>query len=106
YEELAGVNSGLVVKAGEIINVRLQNGGGYGDPVGRDPEAVLRDVRTGAVSSDVAERIYGVIVAGEALDAAATERRRDEIREARRAAMRPPAGGGSAESGAAAGAAP
>ena len=95
YEELAGVNAGLVVKSGEIINVRLQNGGGYGDPVRRDSEAVVRDVRTGAVSSDVAERIYGVIVDGETLDAPGTERRREEIRQARRAAMRPPERAGS-----------
>jgi N-methylhydantoinase B len=97
YEELAGVNSGLVVKAGEIINVRLQNGGGYGDPIRRDPAAVVRDVRTGAVSSDVAARIYGVIVDGEALDAAGTERRREEIRAARRSDMHPPRGHGSGD---------
>ncbi|MGH2896752.1 MAG: hydantoinase B/oxoprolinase family protein, partial [Solirubrobacteraceae bacterium] len=103
YQELAGVNSGLVVKPGEIINVRLQNGGGYGDPILREPGAVLRDVRTGAVSHEVAERIYGVVVDGEALDAAATESRREEVREARRGALRPPESAGS-ETGA--GAAP
>ncbi len=97
YEELAGVNSGLVVKSGEIINVRLQNGGGYGDPIRRDPEAVLRDVRTGAVSPEVAERIYGVIVSGEALDGPGTERRREEIREGRREAMHPPQDRGSGD---------
>jgi N-methylhydantoinase B len=104
YEELAGVNSGLVVKAGEIINVRLQNGGGYGDPIRRDPQAVVRDVRTGAVTQEVAERIYGVIVDGEALDVAGTERRREAIRDARRSAMHPPRAGTSADGGSAAGA--
>ncbi len=99
YEELAGVNSGLAVKPGEIINVRLQNGGGYGDPILREPGAVLGDVRTGAVSHEVAERIYGVVTDGEALDASATDRRRDEIREARRGAMRLPDGAGDAGGG-------
>jgi N-methylhydantoinase B len=90
YEELPGVSAGLVVAHGEIVNVRLQNGGGYGDPITRDPAAVERDVATGAVTADVAERIYGV-VAG---DEQATAKRREEIREQRRRAMAPPAGGG------------
>ncbi|MDE3129731.1 MAG: hydantoinase B/oxoprolinase family protein [Acidobacteriota bacterium] len=91
YEELPGVNSGLIVKAGEIINVRLQNGGGYGDPIVRDPEDVVRDANTGAVSAEVARRIYGVVLTGRELDADATERRRAEIRAARRSAMAAPA---------------
>ena len=106
YEELAGVNSGLVVKAGEIINVRLQNGGGYGDPIMRDPESVARDVRTGAVSDEIAERIYGVVVHGERSDPEATERRREQIREARRSAMRAPGLAGASGPGERAGAAP
>ena len=106
YEELAGVNSGLVVKAGEIINVRLQNGGGYGDPIMRDPESVARDVRTGAVSDEIAERIYGVVVHGERSDPEATERRREQIREARRSAMRAPGLAGASVPDERAGAAP
>jgi len=37
-------------------------GGGYGDPLARDPGAVARDVRDGIVSRDAAERIYGVVL--------------------------------------------
>ncbi|MBV9818986.1 MAG: hydantoinase B/oxoprolinase family protein [Solirubrobacterales bacterium] len=92
YEELPGVNAGLVIRPGEIVNVRLQNGGGYGDPILRDPDAVREDLRTGAVSDDVARRIYGVVVSDGTVDADGTERRRDEIRSARRAAMVAPAG--------------
>jgi N-methylhydantoinase B len=93
YEELPSVNAGLVVEHGEVVNVRLQNGGGYGDPILREPDAVLRDVLTGAVTPDVAERIYGVLLEGEAVDADATAARREAIRDARRAAMQPPTGG-------------
>jgi N-methylhydantoinase B len=92
HVQLPGVSSGLVVKHGEVVNVRLQNGGGYGDPLIREPESVARDVATGAVSPEVAERIYGVVVRGEELDAQATTLRREAIRDARRAAMAPPAG--------------
>jgi N-methylhydantoinase B len=93
YEELPGVNAGLVVKPGEIINVRLQNGGGYGDPITRDPGDVVRDVHAGAVSAEVASRIYGVVLMDDALDSEATDRRRAEIRAARREAMQPPVRG-------------
>ncbi|HEX5192241.1 MAG TPA: hydantoinase B/oxoprolinase family protein [Solirubrobacteraceae bacterium] len=93
YEELPGVNAGLIIRPGEVFNVRLQNGGGYGDPILRDPEAVLEDRRVGAVSDDVARQIYGVVVGSDGIDVAATEARREEIRAARRAAATPPATG-------------
>jgi N-methylhydantoinase B len=49
-------------------------GGGYGDPLTRAPESVLRDVRDGIVSRDAAERDYGVVVApdGRSIDGPAT----------------------------------
>jgi N-methylhydantoinase B len=88
YSVLPSVSAGAVIRRGEVVNVRLQNGGGYGDPIERDPAAVERDVADGAVSRERAEAVYGV-VAG---DAEATERRRQEIRQARRERMRPPRG--------------
>jgi N-methylhydantoinase B len=101
YEELPGVSSGLVVSHGEIVNVRLQNGGGYGDPILRDPEAVLRDVVAGAVSDEVAQAVYGVVVVDDAVDAEASAALRHDIRKRRLRAMEPPSG---AEDGALAGA--
>ncbi|MEQ8500172.1 MAG: hydantoinase B/oxoprolinase family protein, partial [Sneathiellaceae bacterium] len=49
-------------------------GGGWGDPMARAAEAVLRDVRDGLVSRDAAARVYGVALTadGRALDATAT----------------------------------
>jgi N-methylhydantoinase B len=96
YSVLPSVSAGAVIGRGEVVNVRLQNGGGYGDPIERDVAAVERDVADGAVSRERAEAVYGV-VAG---DEAATARRRDEIREERRRRMRAPrAGDGDAASG-------
>lgn len=94
YEELAGVNSGLVVRRGEIINVRLQNGGGYGDPITREPEGVLADVSAGAVTPAIAERIYGVVLNADQIDRNATARQREAIRDRRREVMTPPKGSG------------
>jgi N-methylhydantoinase B len=71
---------------GEALFLHWQAGGGYGDPLYRDPEAVARDVAEFKVSVDGAHQIYGVVVdpeTGEA-DAAATEVRRAELRTWRR----------------------
>jgi N-methylhydantoinase B len=40
-------------------------GGGWGNPLERDPEAVRRDVRDGYVTIDGAARDYGVVVSGD-----------------------------------------
>ena len=75
--------------AGEQINYDYGGGGGWGDPLDRDPQAVLDDVLDEYVSVDGAERDYGVVLTGSlddltlAVDAAAT----DELRARRRTAV-------------------
>ena len=97
YEVLGSVSAGVPVPRGDVVNIRLQNGGGYGDPLDRAPEAVARDVRNGSVSPETANALYGVMIVDNSVDQAATTARRKEIRSNRLAAMRPPrvAGGGS-----------
>jgi N-methylhydantoinase B len=53
---------------------------------------VLRDVLTGAVSDEVAQAVYGVVVADGAVDAEASAALRDAIRQRRLRAMEPPRG--------------
>ena len=74
----------FTLRRGDAVSYSFQGGGGYGDPVDRDPELVAHDVATRQVSRDSAAAIYGVVV-DEALvlDAAATEARRSEIRVSR-----------------------
>lgn len=69
-----------------------QSGGGYGDPIDRDPRAVAHDVRIGMTSRYAAERVFGVVLneAG-AVDENATEKQREAIRHSRRERGRPPA---------------
>jgi N-methylhydantoinase B len=50
------------LRAGDIFRLDTPGGGGYGDPLRRDNERVLADVREGFVSPDAAERDYGVTV--------------------------------------------
>jgi N-methylhydantoinase B len=56
-------------------------GGGYGDPLEREPERVRDDVRNGFISLKTASEIYGVILDQDtlALDGTATARARGEL---------------------------
>jgi N-methylhydantoinase B/oxoprolinase/acetone carboxylase alpha subunit len=60
------------------IDLRTAGGGGYGNPLERDPAAVLRDVRDGLLSVESARRIYGVEVDLATLRAVRTVTARDE----------------------------
>ncbi|MFL5108079.1 MAG: hydantoinase B/oxoprolinase family protein [Xanthobacteraceae bacterium] len=75
------------LQAGDTFRLDTPGGGGFGDPLRRDPERVLLDVQEDAVSVEAAERDYGVIIRrgerGVFLDAAATQRLRAEMMAAR-----------------------
>ena len=60
-----------------------QGGGGFGDPLDRDPQLVQVDVEEGAVTGAEAERVYGVTVRDGEVDAEATDKRRAAIRRER-----------------------
>jgi N-methylhydantoinase B len=52
------------VRAGEVIRIRTTGGGGWGDPLERDPVLVVRDVVWRKVSPTAAEDQYGVRLTG------------------------------------------
>jgi N-methylhydantoinase B len=56
------------VRAGEVIRIRTTGGGGWGDPLERDPALVVRDVRWHKVSPEAALAAYGVVLTGEGDD--------------------------------------
>jgi N-methylhydantoinase B len=68
------------VKAGEVIRIRTTGGGGWGDPLERDPALVVRDVLWRKVSPQAAYDDYAVVLTGEGdglgfdADATAAER--------------------------------
>ena len=72
-----------VVKPGDIVRVNMNAGGGYGDPLDRDPELVLGDVLDGYVTLHGARDDYGVVIDSNSLtiDTKATR----SLREQRRA---------------------
>ena len=58
-----GDPSGLTLcQNGDVIQFHSAGGGGYGDPLARDPEAVEQDVFNGYVSIERAREDYGVAI--------------------------------------------
>jgi len=68
---------------GERIRMWGGGGGGYGDPLERDPAVVAADVVAGLVSAARAHDVYGVVLHDGVVNETATARRRDELRAAR-----------------------
>ncbi len=58
----------VTLQPGEWIRGLESGGGGYGDPLDRDPELVLTDVVERWVSREAADREYGVIFRGDRED--------------------------------------
>ncbi len=85
--EATELDSKLIMnlERGDVFMHEMPGGGGWGDPLERDPERVLEDVRNEFVSIEGAARDYGVVVCGESLtiDGAATATRREALRESR-----------------------
>jgi N-methylhydantoinase B len=77
----------IVVAAGDMLHFITWGGGGWGDPLERDPALVAKEIAQGLVSPNGA-KAYGVVVddAG-AVDATATEKLRAEIRGGRPAIL-------------------
>jgi len=67
FNELDGVlepksSEESYLEKGDVFERVACGGGGFGDPLERDPEMVLADVRNGLVSVRCAEEIYGVVL--------------------------------------------
>lgn len=62
------------LRRGDVFTHEVAGGGGWGDPLDRDPAAVLQDVRNGFVSVGMAATHYGVVLntAHNAVDEGAT----------------------------------
>ncbi|MBI4334336.1 MAG: hydantoinase B/oxoprolinase family protein [Chloroflexi bacterium] len=93
------------VREWDIIEEPLGVGGGFGDPLDRDPGLVLKDIKEGAYSAEMAREVYGVVL-DEGLgwvDEEATRQKRREMLQQRLREGKPvtkgPASGGTKVSG-------
>lgn len=90
-EEMGTVFSSVPIGEGDEFVRPSSGGGGFGDPMDRDPEKVLADVEDEYVSIERAKRDYGVVIETVdvdrrtfEIDDAATEDAREHIRANRR----------------------
>jgi N-methylhydantoinase B len=96
-EDLTGTREVLEAKSvvafdeDDVVIGSLAGGGGFGDPIRRDPALVARDVTAGLVSDGEARRIYGVVIEDGEGGTAATAARRAAIRDERLASATLPA---------------
>lgn len=54
--------SGYKLNAGDVVEIRSGGGGGYGDPLEREPSLVLRDVQERTLSPQKAQAEFGVVI--------------------------------------------
>ena len=77
----------MAIQKGDRIRHVTAGGGGFGEPLERDPQAVVVDIRNEKMTRDYAARKYGVVIPpGELhVDAGATASLRERLRAERKA---------------------
>ncbi|MFO1466687.1 MAG: hydantoinase B/oxoprolinase family protein [Steroidobacteraceae bacterium] len=80
-----GCNTTFPFNRGDVYTVYFGGGGGFGDPLSRDPGKIEADIRNEYISVDEAARTYGVVVDPKTMktDGSATAKRRSDIRSER-----------------------
>jgi N-methylhydantoinase B len=77
-EHLHGKIAVLNLQQGDVVRITSSAGGGFGDPLLRDPSLVLADITAGLLSPAKALADYGVVLAaGGTIDQPRTAERRD-----------------------------
>lgn len=69
----------LTMKQGDVLRMNSPSGGGFGDPLERAPEAVLRDVLDEMLSLELAKFIYGVVISNGRVDHKSTRIEREKL---------------------------
>lgn len=72
------------LRDGDMFAHSYNGGGGYGDPLEREPDSVVRDIGNGYVTAEAAYAVYGVAVDGDRVDEAGTQARREQLHQERR----------------------
>jgi N-methylhydantoinase B len=80
FQRLGNIDT-AILQPGDVLEIRSAGGGGRGNPIERETWRVAQDVARGYVSSEAAERDYGVVIRDGMVDEAETEK----IRTARSA---------------------
>jgi len=78
-EEVLPAKAMRQLKKGDTYSIDSSGGGGWGNPLERDPALVLDDVRNGYVSPEAAEKFYGVVIREGQIDEEATAKLRRRV---------------------------
>lgn len=80
-----GKVGGFPVYRDDVLVLQAAGGGGYGDPLEREPERVVEDLRRAYIDEATVRDVYGVVLNGEGgVDEAATKARRSSIGDGQR----------------------
>jgi len=84
--------TGVALSPGDTFEMFCASGGGFGDPLDRDPKALARDLHEDRVDPETVRTIYGAVLTDDGeVDGAATEQRREAMRAERLREARAPA---------------
>lgn len=82
--ETPGKVAGFPMIGRDVLVIESAGGGGWGDPLERDPAAVAEDLRAGYIDRDASNAVYGVQVTPQYdVDLTATQERRNALRRSR-----------------------
>ena len=75
----------MPIKEGDLLRILTPGGGGWGDPLDREPEKVLEDLRLDRISLDAARREYGVLIDPDSIELldGQTDQERKKLRDSR-----------------------
>ncbi|WP_262362460.1 hydantoinase B/oxoprolinase family protein [Oceanobacillus jeddahense] len=88
-KEVEGPHIDKPLQSGDLFAHSYNGGGGYGDPIERDPLEIVRDVENGYVTAEIAQRAHAVVLDYDekrktwSVNTKATEERREEVRKNR-----------------------
>ena len=69
-----------MIRDDEFLHIQA-GGGGFGNPLERDPQKILHDAMNELITVEYAFDVYGVVIRDEVIDQEATEIRRTEMIE-------------------------
>ncbi|RMF85597.1 MAG: hydantoinase B/oxoprolinase family protein, partial [Nitrospinota bacterium] len=82
-EQNIGIIDILKLEPYDLVQIMTPCGGGYGDPLDRDPDKVLKDVEDEFITREAAESEYGVVIRNGRVDQAQTEALRHRLQTSR-----------------------
>ena len=76
------------LKKDEVYRLIQSGGGGYGNPINRNPKSVLKDFLEEKITSKRAKDIYGVVINKNKINTNATKLLRDKLKKNIKKALR------------------